>query len=183
MPASPLVSVQCCRRQVCQRAMWPLLVVILPPFFDFPLCIVKAGEPVGIQAFISQPPVKAFHVRILHRLTWLNELQSHPTFFAPGGQSSTAKLRLVIQNNASNLVPPRPDPAVGPPVGRPGGVDRLLRASASGFLFPAASASSPLHCPSLRTSPFSGSRSVLRSRADDIVPTSPSRLRLASKSR
>ena len=79
--------------------MWPLLVVILPPFFDFSSRIVKACEPIGIQAFIAQPPIEAFHVSILNRLIWLDEFQSYPAFFAPGRQGSTAKLRPVIQNN------------------------------------------------------------------------------------
>ena len=79
--------------------MWTLLVVIEPLAFDLPSSITQAREPVGIQAFIPQPAVEAFHIRVLDRLTWLNELQPDAAFFAPGGQRTTAKLRAVIQDD------------------------------------------------------------------------------------
>src|SRR5579864_7707470 len=79
--------------------MWTLLVVIDSPAFDLSLSIGHACEPVGIQAFIPQPAVKAFHIGVLYRLTWLNEVQPDAAFFAPGGQRTTAKLRAVIQHD------------------------------------------------------------------------------------
>jgi hypothetical protein len=40
--------------------------------------------PVRVQAFLSQSPVEALRIGVLHRLAGLDELQSHPSFFAPG---------------------------------------------------------------------------------------------------
>src|SRR5579863_159473 len=79
--------------------MWTLLVVIEPPAFDLPSSISQAREPVGIQAFIQQPAVKAFHMGGLDRLSWLNEVQPEAAFLAPGGQLTTAKLRAVIHHD------------------------------------------------------------------------------------
>jgi hypothetical protein len=64
--------------------MRSLLVVILPPAFDFAPRITLTREPVRIQAFLSQPPIEALRIGVLHQLARLDELQSHTSFFAPG---------------------------------------------------------------------------------------------------
>src|SRR5215469_7336518 len=79
--------------------MRSLLVVILPPAFDFAPCVTQTREPVRVQAFLSQAPVEALRIGVLNRLAGLDELQSYPAFFAPGRQGSAAKLRPVIQHN------------------------------------------------------------------------------------
>src|ERR1700757_296080 len=84
-----------CGRQVVQRAVGTLFVVILPPGFDFSPGVTETGEPVGIQTFVAQPAVEAFNVSILCGLAWLNEIQSHTTLFAPGRQCPAAKFRSV----------------------------------------------------------------------------------------
>jgi hypothetical protein len=81
MPASPLGSVQTRRAVSSQRTVRTLLVVILPGF-DLAPCVAQTSEPVGIQAFISQPTVEAFYVGVLHRLAGLDKLQPHTTFCA-----------------------------------------------------------------------------------------------------
>src|SRR4030095_11872377 len=58
----------------------------------------KACQPVLVQPSVAQPAVEAFDVGILRGLAWLNELQSYPALFTPGGQRSTTKLRAVIQH-------------------------------------------------------------------------------------
>ena len=73
--------------------MRTLLIVILAPDFNFLACVTQAGEPVGIQAFVSQPAVEALHVGVLDRLARLDKLQSHSAFFTPGRQRPSAKLR------------------------------------------------------------------------------------------
>jgi len=65
--------------------MRALLVVILSPLFDLSSGVVQTCEPIGVKAFIAQPAVEAFHVRILHGLARLNKLQPHTPFFAPSG--------------------------------------------------------------------------------------------------
>src|SRR5215469_17475608 len=72
------------RRQIVQRTMRSLLVVILPPVFDFSARIAQTCEPVRVQTFISKPTIEALRVSVLDRLARLDELQSRPSFFAPG---------------------------------------------------------------------------------------------------
>jgi hypothetical protein len=67
--------------------VWTFLVVILPPSFDLSPRITQTGEPVRVQTFIPQPAIEAFCVGVLYRLAWLDELQPHPVFFAPGRQA------------------------------------------------------------------------------------------------
>src|SRR5258705_915327 len=79
--------------------MRTLLVVIFAPVFDLLPRVSQARKPVGIQTFIAQPAVEAFHVRVLHRLSWLNELQPHSTFFAPRSQRSATKFRSIVEDD------------------------------------------------------------------------------------
>ena len=51
------------RRQVAERAVWPALVVVDPPRSDLRLGVDDRREPVYIQAFISQAPIKRFDER------------------------------------------------------------------------------------------------------------------------
>jgi hypothetical protein len=53
----------------------------------------------AIQTFIPQSAIEAFYVSILDGLAWLNELQPHPTFCAPGRQCPTAKPWPIVQND------------------------------------------------------------------------------------
>jgi hypothetical protein len=48
--------------------VWALLVVVLPPSFDFPPRIAETGEPVRVQTFVAQSAIEAFDVGILHGL-------------------------------------------------------------------------------------------------------------------
>ena len=86
-----------CRRQVVQRTVGTLFVVIPSPTFDLSPRVSQAGEPVRIEAFVAQSAVEAFCVGVLCRLAGLNKLQPHPALFAPGRQRSTAKLRPIVQ--------------------------------------------------------------------------------------
>jgi len=54
-----------------------LLIVILPPAFDFSFGIAQAHEPVRIQAFIAQATVEAFNVSVLHRFAGLDEFLAY----------------------------------------------------------------------------------------------------------
>ena len=53
------------------------LVVFLTPSFDDGLGVGQASEPVIIQAFIAQATIERLDVRILIRLAWLDQAQSH----------------------------------------------------------------------------------------------------------
>jgi hypothetical protein len=52
--------------------MWSFLIELVAPGGDFSACLPYISKPLRIQAFISEPTVKAFHMCILNRLSWLN---------------------------------------------------------------------------------------------------------------
>lgn len=45
--------------------MWPLFIIVDPPVFNDPLCLVEAGEPAQVQAFLPEAPVEAFDISVL----------------------------------------------------------------------------------------------------------------------
>jgi hypothetical protein len=78
--------------------VWSLLVVVLPPSFDFLPRLLQIREPVLVQAFIPKLPVEAFHVGILLRLAGHDEVQHHSPLVRPA-----------VQRLAADLLPlPRP---------------------------------------------------------------------------
>ena len=48
------------RRLVTQAAVWTLRVIVDPPVFDDFLGLREAGEPVLVQAFLSEPAIRRF---------------------------------------------------------------------------------------------------------------------------
>ena len=52
--------------------MRAFLVVFVSPDCDFSSGISQVVEPIGVQAFISEAPVKAFDMPVLRRLSGLN---------------------------------------------------------------------------------------------------------------
>src|SRR5579863_9286572 len=54
-------------RQVPQRAVWPLFVVLISPARDLVPRVGQVTKPAGIQALVSQSCIEAFHVAVLHR--------------------------------------------------------------------------------------------------------------------
>src|ERR1700735_5639915 len=61
-------SCKFCGRQVVQRTVRTLLIVILPPAFNLSSRVTETREPVRVQTFISEPAVETFHKGIrLHR--------------------------------------------------------------------------------------------------------------------
>ena len=50
------------------------LIVILPPDFDLLPGVGQTEEPVLIQALVAKACIEAFHIGILDRLAWLDEV-------------------------------------------------------------------------------------------------------------
>jgi len=72
-----------------------------PPAFDFAPRIAQTREPVPVQAFVPQSPVEALRISVLRRLAGLDQLQSHPSFFA----RSVDFYRLEMSNPCPVTVP------------------------------------------------------------------------------
>ena len=81
-----------CRRPIVQRRTWTPGVVLHPPLLDHDLRLLRRIENLSVQAFVSQLPVKTFHVRVLHRLARFDVYQldfplQAPVQKIPGGES------------------------------------------------------------------------------------------------
>jgi hypothetical protein len=85
--------------QIPQGAVWPVLVIIDPPCLDDLSDLVKAHEPILVQAFITELAVEALHVAIIHRFAGSDELEFDPSSVSPGVERVTDELRTVIDDN------------------------------------------------------------------------------------
>ncbi len=57
--------------------MGPDGIVVVAPGLDDPSCCRQAHEPVLVEALVAEPPIEALYVRILHRLSGVDEVQVH----------------------------------------------------------------------------------------------------------
>lgn len=57
----------------------------------------QAREPVLVQAFVAQPSVEGFDVRILVRLAWFDEAQGHLVLVRPDCHRAPAELLAVVR--------------------------------------------------------------------------------------
>ena len=64
------------RGLVAERAVGPLLIVVLPPRLHDLAGIAEAEEPVLVEAFVAQPAVEALAVGVLDRLAGVDEVQA-----------------------------------------------------------------------------------------------------------
>ena len=60
------------RRAIGQRAVGPLVVVLVTPGGQSTPDIIERPEPGCVEAFIAQPAVEALYVAVLHRAAWLD---------------------------------------------------------------------------------------------------------------
>ncbi len=80
-----------------QALLRSLFVVFPPPGLNYYLCVRQAGEPVFVQAFITEAPVKRFDVGILMGLTWLNQEQLYTSLMSPGQHGPTTELFAIFR--------------------------------------------------------------------------------------
>lgn len=65
------------RRQVSERAVWTVLIVVNPPRFDLGLGVFDRRELMHVQAFIPKPSVERFNKGVFDRLPWSDEVERH----------------------------------------------------------------------------------------------------------
>ena len=65
------------------RAMWPELVIVSTPILHLCPCIVKAHEPVRIQALGAELAVETFDVAVVGRLAWSREVEHDALMIGP----------------------------------------------------------------------------------------------------
>ena len=72
------------------------MVVFHSPPLDLFLCVRQRREPVVIQALITESPVEALDMAVLHRFARLNVQQRDLPFLAPNDKVSAREFRPVI---------------------------------------------------------------------------------------
>ena len=70
-------------------------VVVDPPVFDDLARFCDTGEPVLVQAFLSETPIETFDVRVLGRLAGIDEVQLHTVIIGPGIKGATSQFGAV----------------------------------------------------------------------------------------
>ena len=76
--------------------MWPDLIVVLPPAFDFVSSTVDIAPLMLIQAPVADFAIEAFNVSILIGFTRLDKLMVDFSFVGPGVECSSRELGPVI---------------------------------------------------------------------------------------
>src|SRR5215203_4060842 len=76
--------------------MWPLIIIIVDPFFCDYSDLLYTFKQISIQNVLAIGPVKAFNVSILTRLARLNMLYCYFLFPTPICKYCTDKLRTII---------------------------------------------------------------------------------------
>src|SRR6202453_5540705 len=84
------------RRPVGERAVRTLAVVLMTPACQGAPYIIQRAEPVGVEAFVAQPPVEAFDVSILHRPSRLDVHQTNLPVFRPPQHAARGELWSVV---------------------------------------------------------------------------------------
>jgi hypothetical protein len=70
-------------RSICERRVWPVVVVVVEPESQLPGGIGQAKEHVHIQTLNTQPSVEALNLAALGRPSWPNEIQMHSVRVRP----------------------------------------------------------------------------------------------------
>ena len=84
------------RRYPTQTAMWPDLVVILPPTGYCYSGLLQCLKPVFVEMFVSELAVETLDVAVLHGAPWLNQNVSNPMALRPSQKRSTCEFRPVV---------------------------------------------------------------------------------------
>ena len=71
------------RRQVPERAVRAVHIIVEPPGFNDVLGLGERGELVHVQTLVSQSPVKRFNEGVFHRFPWSNEVELHTPSIGP----------------------------------------------------------------------------------------------------
>lgn len=79
--------------------MWPDLIVVSTPILHFLPCVVKAQEPVRVQAFASELAVEGFDEAVVGRLAWPGEVQRDIALVGPQVEIARHKLGALIDTD------------------------------------------------------------------------------------
>lgn len=84
------------RSHVAQRAMWPDVVVLPSPVFDYHSSLGQSPELLSIEAFLSEARIEALHVSVLPRASRLDVERLDSLLGQPVEQPALDELRTVV---------------------------------------------------------------------------------------
>src|SRR6185436_9221668 len=84
---------------VPHTAVWPLPVIVYPPFFYDQPRLMMLYKPVLVQTLISHPPVEAFYIRVLHWSSRIYKVKLHFLSHCPRIDCVTGELQAIINDN------------------------------------------------------------------------------------
>src|SRR3954447_16532706 len=76
--------------------MWPDLVVVSTPILDFLPSVVKAQEPMCVQAFVSELAVEGFDEAVVRGLARPREVEHHTLLVSPDVEIAGDELRSLV---------------------------------------------------------------------------------------
>lgn len=79
--------------------MWPDFVVVSTPIIHFLRCVVKAQEPVGVQAFAFELAVEGFDEAVIRWLAWPRKIQLGALLVRPDVEIAGDELRSLVDTD------------------------------------------------------------------------------------
>jgi hypothetical protein len=83
--------------------VWPLVIVVFDPGFDFPPGVIEAQEQAFVQQFIAHPAIEAFAEAVLYWFAGCDKMPVDGILLPPGQNSIRRELRAVVRNNHSRF--------------------------------------------------------------------------------
>lgn len=83
--------------------MRSFLVKLVSPSANLPACMPQVSKPLSVQAFVSEPAVKAFDVGVLNWFAGLDMNQLNTLVDAPGQEVSRGQFAAVVHPDPFRL--------------------------------------------------------------------------------
>ncbi len=85
------------RRQITERAVRPLGVVVAPPFLELDPRLGERGEQRFVQELIAQAAIEAFDESILLRLAWIDVVPCETEALRPAEHRQAVELGAIVR--------------------------------------------------------------------------------------
>ena len=87
--------------QVSKGAVWPVVIVIHPPGFQYGLRLGERSELMHVQTLVTQPPIERLNKRIFHGFAGSNEVELDAPPIRPILESTGLEFRPMIDRDGA----------------------------------------------------------------------------------
>ena len=84
------------RRQVPERAVGSMSIVVDPPGFDLPACIFDGSELRDVQTLVAEPTIERLYVPVLSRFSGVNKVELYAATIRPFLERLGSEFRAMI---------------------------------------------------------------------------------------